>query len=166
MEQHVIDEFWDYVDVTGPDDCWEWLGAYRGKYGVFYFEGKTWGAHRFMFLLETGIDPAELFVCHACDNPACVNVRHLWLGTAYENTSDMVSKGRQAQGKRAYKRLTEEQVQDIRKRLVLGELQKNIAKLYGVSVTTISQINRGVTWTSLPNPHLTLKFDELKAIKT
>ena len=50
------------------------------------------------------------------------------------------------------KKLTEERVIDIVRRLALGETQASIALIYGVSAPTISNINRGLIWRHIPRP--------------
>ncbi len=50
-------------------------------------------AHRVLYAEEVG-DPGDLYVCHACDNPSCVNPEHLWLGTAGDNARDREAKKR------------------------------------------------------------------------
>lgn len=75
--------------------CHLWLfAADRKGYGVVRFDGKPRRAHRVAFLLSGGSIPKGRGVLHRCDTPLCVNPDHLFVGTALENTRDMIVKGR------------------------------------------------------------------------
>jgi hypothetical protein len=85
------------VAIGAPDECWNWTGAKlkSGGYGAFRLDGLTLRAPRVAWALTHGGEsPGQLFVCHRCDNPPCCNPRHLFLGTAKDNTDDKDRKGR------------------------------------------------------------------------
>lgn len=105
-------------------------------------------AHRVAWVSANGPIPDGLFVCHHCDNRACVNVEHMFLGTHKENMYDMKAKGRSLRGSRQnMAKLNESQVLEIRKLQAAGVMGKEIAKTYSVSKAVISMIKTGKLWT-------------------
>lgn len=90
------DRFWAKVDKSaGADACWPWTGAlFRSGYGMIGIENQARRANRIAWQLTHGEIQPGLLVCHHCDNPPCVNPTHLFLGTAQDNTNDMMRKGR------------------------------------------------------------------------
>lgn len=149
-----------------PDDCWEWR-AYRmpAGYGVFAVRhGDVRFAHRVSWELINGPIPAGMVVCHRCDNPPCVNPDHLFLGTIAENNADMRAKKRHKIGERhGSAKLTEAEVQTIRRLLTSGASQRSIAARFGVGQMSISDIARGVTWRHIPQPFIdgNLSLDDI-----
>lgn len=132
----------------GPNgDCHEWQKAKgRHGYGIIRFNGKVALAHRMAFTLKFGAPADDMFVCHHCDNRACVNVDHLFLGTHADNMADMVSKGRGASvhGEESHlAKLTEIDVVNIRQD---KRRHKDIAADYGVTRALVSHIKRRLVW--------------------
>lgn len=87
---------------------------------------------------------------HSCDNPRCVNPKHLRWGTQAENIADAVARGRapRAQGERQWNsKLTEEQVREIRFTYELGGItQRDLAQMYGIRQAQVSAIVSRRSW--------------------
>lgn len=153
--QGSAERFWSNVDRSGgADACWPWTG-YRNAQGYgFGSFGWTRHAHRQAFYLATGRYPAKrMDVCHACDNPPCVNPAHLWVGTHSENLLDASRKGRlnTATGERhSQAKLDWTKVRAIRSRVARGESQHALAAEFGVSQVAIHFVVTGKTWANDP----------------
>lgn len=139
--------FWPNVEKTA--NCWVYKNAIGRKsgYGRISYGDSEIPAHRFSYELHFGKIPDDLLVCHKCDNRACVNPKHLFLGSHAENSKDMREKERQCRGSRvSISKLTEIQVKQIKIMLKQGFLCEFIANKFNVSVTTIYPIKLGKTW--------------------
>ncbi len=137
--------------VDTASRCWVWTGSTSCHgYGSISVRGRHTGAHRFAYETFIGEIPEGLYVCHTCDNRACVNPAHLFLGTHEDNRNDMVAKGRHARGGRHHwAKLTEADVLDIRRRCAAGVSQKELCAEYGVADSLVSRIVNRLIWTHI-----------------
>lgn len=124
--------------------------------------------------VASGHGPSALNVLHRCDNPLCCNPEHLFVGTHQDNMDDMNSKGRSVhhkfvgprksliRRKRVYptgekhhnSKLTDAQVEDIRAWYAAGIYsQGEMAKMFGVTQSTLSYICSGKSRFDKPDPH-------------
>ena len=138
--------FWKFVRKT--KNCWIWIGGKANGYGYFWLNGKQCKATRVSWEFHFESIPPEVEVMHKCDNPSCVNPDHLCLGTHQENMTDMKNKGRAGFVRRVgssspSSKLTDEQVEEIRQRVVSGETHESVAKDYPVGKTTVTAIING-----------------------
>lgn len=156
------ERFWEKVKKT--DGCWLWIGG-KFKYGYGAFGGRKHDrAHRVSYEMAYGPIPHGLFVCHHCDNPACVRPDHLFVGTNNDNIQDSVRKGRR-RGAPLEKnwvhlhpnavrgennpnaKLTRAQVENIRKTYVPRKVTRiELASKYGVNKSCIDRILASTSW--------------------
>jgi hypothetical protein len=150
MDEKAILRFCSKVKRGGPDDCWEWQG-YRDRmgYGQVGMSGprRNEYAHRVAWMIVNGPIPDRMCVLHRCDNPACCNPAHHFLGTRSENMADKVRKGRQHRGERHPRaRLDEHHVRAIRSMREGGLTHQRIADAMGVSRNTVTCVLNGRNW--------------------
>jgi hypothetical protein len=143
-----VDAFWSRVGVDGQDQCWPWHGAKTHNGYGFYapLPGVLLRAHRVAYALHNGGIDESMFVCHRCDNPACCNPHHLFLGTPKDNVEDMIQKGRKAvfRGEdNAMSKLTAEQARAIYQD---PRTNREVAAEYGTSSSLVSLIRHRKIW--------------------
>lgn len=144
--------FWSHVTKDSPDVCWNWHGSISGTgYGKMQFHNKKFSSHRYSWILHFGKIPDGLWVLHKCDNHACCNPNHLFLGTPKDNMIDMYQKNRGRIGERSPKaKLKEEQVlQIISLYSTRDYTHRKLAKMYNVSVALVFAIIHRQVWKHL-----------------
>jgi len=135
-----VTEFWANVIRRSPDECWPWQGYVEDGYGRFFFDGKMRGAHELALSFSTGERRHPLLdTCHRCNNTICCNPAHLRFDTRLSNVADAVEAGTvYGRGK-----LSADDVKNIRRRLLGGARQQDLAEDYGVTNGMISMIKNG-----------------------
>jgi hypothetical protein len=140
--------------VRKTDGCWEWTRSLKGAgYGQFVADGKPHYAHRWAWESVHGPIAQEMVVCHKCDNRRCVRPSHLFLGTQKDNIADMYAKGRERRGDQTGAKNGMARVKDIDPAQVTalfdaGQRVRDIAPLFGISKSTVSNIVRRQHWSN------------------
>lgn len=153
------------ADVNGAR-CREWRGAGHPQgYGRMWDGERLQYTHRLSYEVFVGAIPAGLDVLHACDNPGCIEVRHLRCGTHAENMADRDMRGRWGNGsvrrrgqsspwlhgsRHPRASLDEDKVRTIWRRLRAPRGRQDrpagLAREFEVSVSLIRGIEAGRNW--------------------
>lgn len=130
------------VAIEPTTGCWLWTGrASKNGYVSIRVNGKAMTMHRFAWEHHHNTKMSKgLLACHTCDVRHCVNPLHVFPGTHKANMMDAAEKRRVGS---AAKKISNDDVADIRRRLLAGERTKEIAAEFGVCHSTISQIGSG-----------------------
>jgi len=135
----------DYKEEFKNNLCSFWQGAKSGDgYGIITWGGKCYATHRVSYLIFNGTIPYNKLVRHTCDNPLCINHKHLILGTVSDNGIDSVKRQRHGQQK-----LTKQEVIKIKialKKPYYG-IVSALARKYNINSGAISSIRKGHSWT-------------------
>jgi IS30 family transposase len=128
------------------------------------FNNKSLIFARVVYEVYKGDFPKNLFICHTCDNPLCVNPDHLYVGTSTDNGRNKKRRNRQAKGSKiGMSKLTEDQVTKIKELLLEGQLSfRQIAEMFGVTSGTIGVINKGKSWNHVNVSNSTIVSDRSK----
>ena len=131
--------------------CLLWQGATHAGYGVVIRSGRRLRLHRVVVELADGKPiPPGLHVRHVCPRAphrACLERRHLAIGTPADNVADMVAAGRQARGERhGLHKLTVAMVRHARRARRQGASYRTLAAQAGVTKGTMHSAVRGETW--------------------
>lgn len=148
-----------------PDACLIWIGGRQTEnYGMIWSgapENRVMLAtHAALRIIGIEVPPGGA-VLHSCDNPPCVNVRHLIVADRTANNRDMWDKGRSNWQRPTYRakqgervgtsRLTAESVTAMRQRYAAGGVTlQALADEYGVSISAVHQAIRRVRWAHVP----------------
>ncbi len=96
MKTQIIDRILSKVKIDKKTGCWNWTGYLTGKgYASIYWNKKQWTVTRlFYFIKNKSMPPKNMYMCHHCDNPRCINLEHIFVGTPSDNQFDAYKKGR------------------------------------------------------------------------
>ncbi len=135
--QDVSQRFWSKIEKRGEDECWPFVDGYINKhgYGTFRLNNKSIAASRISYMLSNNCElDSNTYVNHRCDNPICCNPKHLYAGTAADNSKDMAVRLRQPS------KLDHDDVLFVRNSELSGVF---LSIMFNVSLTTIYGIKNG-----------------------
>lgn len=121
------------------------VGKNRLDYPKLHRDGREQQVDRYLWEISFGVRLASKdFLCHTCDNPRCINIKHLFVGTQKDNMQDAMKKGRANRwDTNGMAKLSPEKVKEIR-----ASTERNyvLAKKYGVCQATICLVKKHKNW--------------------
>lgn len=139
--------------------CMNWIGSKNqhgyGQFSSYCHKKKksfVQRVHRFLTKQKAGRElSSHEFSCHTCDNPACVNPAHLYIGSAMDNSKDMMKrKGHYLAidpTRSVRSKFTPEQVKEIRLEHKQGGItHADLGRKYGIDSSVMSKIVRGLRY--------------------
>ena len=151
LYKNTEEKFWKRLDKKS-NGCWEWTKAHnKDGYGQTCYKGKMVWTHRMAWIYSKGEIPEGMHVLHKCDNPACCNPDHLFLGTHKDNMNDRDKKNRcNNKGLKGelnpQSRYTEKDILQMREMYKKGMKQKEIALIFNTTQPIISNIINRKYW--------------------
>ncbi len=131
------------ISINGCHECTNFCKNGKG-YPRGYFSGRRYTVARYLWEKAYGPIGPGLSIRHKCDNPACINLDHIEIGTNLENVADRVSRGRSAFGERNGRAKLKES--DVLFILKSSESTVFLSKMFGVTEFTIRELRKGRSW--------------------
>lgn len=127
--------------------CWLWLaGLDTHGYGSLSIGRTKVLAHRLSFATHKGPIPSGAYVLHTCDNRACINPDHLWLGTHADNMRDMAAKRRNVTYP-GTSNVNAKLTPDVARAIFADPRRSGqISRQYGICPSTVRRIKTGRLW--------------------
>jgi hypothetical protein len=121
--------------------CWLYKKSSSGMYGKVRWQCKWFSAHRVAYEQLIGEIPKEMWVCHKCDTPKCVNPEHLFLGSASENRLDALKKRRVVVGEDHHlARFTDKQTEEMRLLKAEGFTYERLSRIFNCTISHLQYV--------------------------
>jgi len=133
--------FYLKVDKRSDSECWNWTACKVDGYGMFAIQQDRFLSNRIAYFIAYQ-EPGAVRVCHECNNRACCNPKHLYLGTHGENMKQIFLDNRRSmRGEfNPSATISDENVLKVRKLHESGIKPTELANMFHVTKNTIHKI--------------------------